>query len=192
MVSWSDLFFLLEIDGKIVMCRTGRREMLRAMHYSSFYFIMKWHFPLRQPVDILLYSSTLRQVWNKLSLHVCLDYRMENNMKMSTFSSTESPFCGGTHSARFAPDSCLQHVAYQRGTVQVCVQAPIKVRYGSLWHALDHIGKVVHCGTLPDPVSSISTGTFCFRCIKAPLWHWTVWVWQVLRERLNAPQEFTV
>ena len=49
MVSWSDLLFLLEIDRKIVMCRTGRREMLRAMHYSFVYFIMKWHFPLRQP-----------------------------------------------------------------------------------------------------------------------------------------------
>ena len=39
MVSWSDLFFLREIDEKIVVCRTGRREILRAMLPFSVYFI---------------------------------------------------------------------------------------------------------------------------------------------------------
>ena len=45
----------------------------------------------------------------------------------------------GTHSAGFAPYSCVQHVAYQWGTVRVCIQVLIKLRYGSLWHAVDHI-----------------------------------------------------
>ena len=57
--------------------------------FCLFYYEMV--FPSRQPVTILLYSSTMRRLWNKPSYHICLDYRMENNMKLSTFSSTELP-----------------------------------------------------------------------------------------------------
>ena len=32
MVNRSDLFFFCEIDGKIVICHTGRREILQTMH----------------------------------------------------------------------------------------------------------------------------------------------------------------
>ena len=45
MVSSSDLFFLCEIDGKIVVCRTGCRDILRAMLPFSVYFIRKWFLP---------------------------------------------------------------------------------------------------------------------------------------------------
>ena len=36
-------------------------------------------------------SSTMRWVWNKPSFHICLDYRMENNVRMAKFFSMESP-----------------------------------------------------------------------------------------------------
>ena len=45
MVSWSDLFSLHELDGKIVTWRTWHREILQAMHPFSVYIIMKWRFP---------------------------------------------------------------------------------------------------------------------------------------------------
>ena len=47
----------------------------------------------------------------------------------------------GTLSVHFAPDFCVRCVAYQWGTVWVCIQALIMARYGSLWHALNHIEK---------------------------------------------------
>ena len=53
--------------------------------------------PSRPPVDIkLLYSSTIRWLWNKPSFHICLYCRVNNNMKISNFCSTEllcSCFC---------------------------------------------------------------------------------------------------
>ena len=57
-------------------------------------FCYETAFPPRHPSDILLYtcSSTVRWLWNNPSFHICLDYRMENNMKMSKCSSMESPF----------------------------------------------------------------------------------------------------
>ena len=45
MVSWSDLFFLCEIYGQMVVCRTGRTEILRAMFPFSVYFNRKWRLP---------------------------------------------------------------------------------------------------------------------------------------------------
>ena len=72
-------------------CRTGRREILHPMHHFSVYFITKWCFPQDSQWILLLYSSTIKWLWNKPSLHICLDCRIENNMKISNFSSTESP-----------------------------------------------------------------------------------------------------
>ena len=58
----------------------------------SVYFIKNRYSPSRQPDDILLYNyGTMRWLWNKPSFHICLDYRMENSMKTSKFSSTELP-----------------------------------------------------------------------------------------------------
>ena len=61
----------------------------------SVYYITKWHFPQDDwSVDILLYSylvayyeMTMKQAF----ISYLLDYKMKNNMKMSTFSSMESP-----------------------------------------------------------------------------------------------------
>ena len=63
------------------------------MHHFSVYFITKWCFPQDSQWILLLYtcSSSIKWLWNKPSFHICLDCRIENNMKMSNFSSTESP-----------------------------------------------------------------------------------------------------
>ena len=59
-------------------------------------------FPSRQPVDMLLYNSTMRWPGNRLSFHIiCLDYGMENNMQMSKFCSTVALM------AYSIPDECL-------------------------------------------------------------------------------------
>ena len=69
---------------------TQRNPLGHAPFLCLFYYEMV--FTSRKPVDILLYSSTMRWPWNKNSFHICLDYRIENNMKLSKCSSTESPF----------------------------------------------------------------------------------------------------
>ena len=81
------------------LCRTGRRETLQFMHLFCVYFITKWHFPQDYQLIYCFNSSILWWVWNKPSFHICLDYRMENNMKMTKISSTESPI----DSRKFTP-----------------------------------------------------------------------------------------
>ena len=62
------------------------------MDHFSVYFITIWCFPQDSQWISLLYSSTIKWLWNKHSFHICLDCRIENNMKISNFSSTESPW----------------------------------------------------------------------------------------------------
>ena len=88
-LEWFIIFY--EIHDKIAICRTGRREILHPMHHFSVYFITKLCFPQDSQWILLLYSSTIKWLWNKPSPHICLDCRIENNRKISNFSSTESP-----------------------------------------------------------------------------------------------------
>ena len=47
MASWSDLFYLCEIDGKIVICRMGRREILLGHGPFVCLFYYEMPFPSR-------------------------------------------------------------------------------------------------------------------------------------------------
>ena len=49
----------------------------------------------------------MRWVWNKPSFHICLDYRVENNMHMTKISSTESPFNELVESTRLCLNSVV-------------------------------------------------------------------------------------
>ena len=81
----------------------------------------------------------------------------------------------------------VRHVAYQWGMVQVCVQALIVTRYGSLWHALDHI-------TQRSTVARFQTVRYRYgslwECSSAPLVRHgksTAQVQHILGERLKSP-----
>ena len=84
---------------------TQRNRQCHAHFFCQFYYEMA--FPSKQPMDVLLYStcSIMRWLWNKPSFHICLDNRMENNLKMSTFCSTESPSRAWANSG-IPPKSC--------------------------------------------------------------------------------------
>ena len=73
----------------------------------------------------------------------------------------------GTSELRLGPNSWAQHIAYYRGTVRLCIEAPIEVR--PVWFALARSGphrEVVRCGTVLDRFGLV---TVRFRCVQAPL-----------------------
>ena len=75
-------------------CHMSYGTQINPPHHAPFLgcFIITWCLPQDTSGYILLYNSTMRWLWNKPSCHICLDYRMENNMKISKLSSTESLF----------------------------------------------------------------------------------------------------
>ena len=81
------IILFCEIRLKIVIYVVGGAEKSSTSCTLFCLFYYEMVFSSRQPVDILLYNSTMRWLWNKLSFHICLDYWKENNMKMSKFSS---------------------------------------------------------------------------------------------------------
>ena len=94
LVSWSDLVLFCGIDEETVICRTGYRETFQVMHL----FVSV---SLPNCISIKTTSGYIALIVvfcneYETNLHfiiICLDYRTENNMKMTKISSTESPLC---------------------------------------------------------------------------------------------------
>ena len=74
--------------------------------FFSVYFVTQWCFPQDNQWILLLYSILYDNYETNL---LCLDCRIENNMKMSNFSSTESPWSAGKRVTLPQCESQLEH-----------------------------------------------------------------------------------
>ena len=77
-VSWSDLLFFCEMEGKI--CHMSYGMQRNPPHYAPFFclFYHEMVFPSRHSVDMLLYASTLcyyemTTCMYETNLHICLE-----------------------------------------------------------------------------------------------------------------------
>ena len=85
--------FILFLWNRWENCHMSYGTQRNAPISASFSIIFRWKMPFssRKLIDIVNESSTFRWLWNQLSFHFHLAYITENNLKISKFSSTESP-----------------------------------------------------------------------------------------------------
>ena len=82
-MEWFILFLWNRWKNSHMLYGMQRYPPCHAPFFCSFYY--KMVFPSRQSLDILLYRSTMKWPRNKASFYICLDYRVENNMKCQHF-----------------------------------------------------------------------------------------------------------